>query len=369
MRVFLLYNIKKQKEGFRTEKVVIGMSGGVDSSVAAVLLKKSGYSVTGATLILYNEDEACLKAEEKNISDAKAVCERLNIPHTTFDMRKEFGKYVIGDFISEYTAGRTPNPCIRCNRYVKFSSLIEKGKEAGTDKIATGHYAKITFDKVSGRYLLSVAEDRAKDQTYVLYSLTQNELSKAVMPLGNITKSEVRAIAEEYGFINASRPDSQDICFVPDSDYAAFIERRTGIKYPPGDFTDENGKVLGKHSGIINYTVGQRKGLGIALGHPVFVLSKDASKNLVVLGEETSLLRKRVTVQNPNFIPFETLNGGMKVSAKLRYSQKPEASRIEMAGDNTLVIEFEKPQRAPSPGQSAVFYDGDTVVGGGIIIG
>ena len=346
----------------RSEKVMAGMSGGVDSSVCVSLLTDGGYSVAGVPLDLWGKDStASPEAEE-----AEKVCERLGIPHYVFEMREDFAGAVIDDFINEYINGATPNPCIVCNRKIKFGKMLEYAENAGYSKIATGHYAVVKKDG-NGRYLLSKAADRAKDQTYVLYSLTQEQLSSVVFPLGGLTKAQVREIAESKGFSNAHKPDSQDICFVPDGDYAAFIEKYTGKISAPGEFTDINGCLIGKHNGLIRYTVGQRKGLGISLGKPAYVVAKDTASNRVVLGDEEQLFYRRVLVKNVNFIPFDRLEGDMRVTAKLRYRHTEQPARI-IPDEKGVIVEFDEPQRAPSPGQSAVFYDGDTVVGGGIIV-
>ena len=340
-------------------KVLTGMSGGVDSSVAARLLINSGYEVTGVTLSL--SDTAISEADA-----AKQVCKSLGIEHKSIDLRKEFSDFVINDFISEYEKGRTPNPCIVCNKNIKFGKMLDMARDMGFDKIATGHYAVIK--KQGDRYLLEKAEDESKDQSYVLFCLSQTQLSHSLFPLGELTKAQVREIARENGFLNADKSDSQDICFVPDGDYASYIKNATGKSYSKGEYVDVSGNVLGTHSGIINYTIGQRKGLGIALGKPQFVISKDVSSGKVVLGDEEYLFYKRVLVENVNFIPFDRLEGDMRVTAKLRYRHKEEEAVIHPM-ENGVLIEFERPQRAPSSGQSAVFYDGKTVIGGGIIVG
>lgn len=343
------------------EKVLLGMSGGVDSSAAAIYLKEQGFEVGGATLILCGDDSG------KNAEDAKNVCEKIGIEHFSFDLKNEFSHFVVDDFVRQYIEGKTPNPCIECNKHIKFGKMIELALEKGYDKIATGHYAKIEKDS-SGRFLLKKAKDEAKDQSYVLYNLTQEQLSRLVLPLGEYTKSEIRQKAEEAGFSNANRPDSQDICFVPDGDYASFIEKRIGIKAETGDYVDINGNVLGQHKGVIRYTLGQRKGLGIALGKPAFVIDKNSQTNRVVLGDEEHLFKTKVEVKDVNFIPFDKLEGEMRVTAKLRYRHSAQQALIKPNGEQGVIIEFDEPQRAPSPGQAAVFYDGDIVVGGGIIV-
>ena len=340
------------------EKVLVGMSGGVDSSVCALMLKNKGYDISGVTLTL------CDKDYSSDIADAKAVCERLGITHNVIDLRKEFKEYVISDFISKYKTGNTPNPCIVCNKYIKFGLMIDKAKELGFDKIATGHYARIKEE--NGRYLLLRGEDSAKDQSYVLYNLNQEQLAHTLFPLGEISKSEARNQAEDNGLINADRPDSQDICFVPDGDYASFIEKTDGFISQKGDYVDINGNKLGEHKGVIRYTLGQRKGLGIALGKHAFVIDKNPDTNRVVLGDEEHLFKKQVYTENNNFIPFDELKSELRVTAKLRYRHK-EQSAVIYPYKNGVLMEFDEPQRAPSPGQSAVFYDGEIVIGGGII--
>lgn len=337
-------------------KISVGMSGGVDSSAVAALLKESGDRVIGVTLVLCGKEK---------LDDAKNVCNRLEIEHKTADYTKEFSDFVIDNFISEYELGRTPNPCVVCNNKIKFGVMLDFALENGCEKIATGHYAKII--KSNGRFLLEKAADPLKDQSYFLYSLNQHKLSRCTFPLGEYTKTQVREIAASFGFSNAKSKDSQDICFVPDKDYAKFISDRTKKHYEQGNFTDKSGNVLGTHGGIINYTVGQRKGLKIALGRPVFVTEKIPCENRIVLGDEDDLFYKTVEIEDVNYIPFETLNSDMRVSAKLRYKQKEQPAAVHPISPTRAVIEFDTPQRAPAAGQSAVFYDGNTVVGGGII--
>lgn len=343
------------------EKVMLGMSGGVDSSAAAIILQEMGFEASGATLTLCSDDDV------SNTRDAKAVCDILGIPHFSFDLREEFSSCVISNFIDTYLAGKTPNPCIECNKRIKFGEMLDIALQNGFDKIATGHYARLE-QAADGRYILKKARDSSKDQSYVLYGLTQAQLSRVLFPLGDHTKLEIRQKALSAGLINAKRPDSQDICFVPDGDYAAFIEKTLGLTSKAGDYVDINGNILGRHNGLIRYTLGQRKGLGIALGKPAFVIDKMADKNLVVLGDEEYLFKSEVYAENVNFIPFDTLNGEMRVTAKLRYRHTEQPAVIIPNGEHGVLIRFDEPQRAPSPGQAAVFYDGDTVVGGGTII-
>ena len=342
------------------EKVLVGMSGGVDSCVCATILKQKGFTVGGVTLNLNDSFDL------SNIDDAKAVCDKLGLEHITAELKEDFKAFVIENFIDEYIKGNTPNPCIVCNKYIKFGKMLEIAKQNGYDKIATGHYAQIK--EKDGRYLLCKAEDKTKDQTYVLYCLTQEQLSRAEFPLGALSKAQVREIAESQNLVNAKKKDSQDICFVPDGDYAAFIEKTANFVSQTGDYINLSGEKLGEHKGVIHYTIGQRKGLGIALGKPAFVISKDAKTNKVVLGDEEFLFHKKVLVRDVNFIPFDELKGEMQVTAKLRYSQKEQKAVIKPMENRQVLIEFEEPQRAASSGQAAVFYDGDIVVGGGTIV-
>lgn len=341
------------------EKVLVGMSGGVDSSAAALLLTKSGFSVAGITLWL------CGQENLRDKTDARKVCELLGIDHYDVDLRSDFSQFVISDFIKQYKDGTTPNPCLVCNKYIKFGKMLDFAIEHGFDKIATGHYARV--EKCRERYLLKKAADSSKDQSYVLYALTQDKLARLELPLGEMTKEQIRKTAEEAGLICANRPDSQDICFVPDGDYAAFIEKNDPLVVKKGNYIDENGDVLGEHQGIIHYTLGQRKGLGIALGKPQFVIGKSVVDNTVILGDEESLFKREVTVKDVNFIPFDELSGEMRVMAKLRYRQTEQPAVLKSVKNGCVQLLFDEPQRAPSPGQAAVFYDGDIVVGGGII--
>ena len=352
------------------KKVMIGMSGGVDSSVAASLLQKESLEVIGATMKLYNNEDIDFVSEKTccsldDVLDAKSVCARLGIRHYTLNMTDDFKKEVIERFISAYQNGFTPNPCIDCNRYMKFSKMLHKAQELDIDYVATGHYARI--EKQGDRYILKKAVDLSKDQSYVLYSLTQEQLKVTKFPLGNYTKQQVREIAEENGFVNARKHESQDICFVPDGDYSKFIEYYTGKTYPCGDFVDMNGKRLGEHKGIIRYTIGQRRGLGLALPASMYVVEKDVDNNKVILGFNDDLFKKELNVKNISFTACDGLDKPERLCAKIRYNQKEQPATVTQTDENHFTIVFDEPQRAITKGQAAVLYDGDTVVGGGTI--
>ena len=346
-------------------KILTGMSGGVDSSVTAFLLLKEGFEVAGANLLMHSVKAQGACGSNAEVEVARRVSEDMGIAFYALDFQKEFSQAVIKNFIETYENGATPNPCVVCNRYVKFGALLKKADEMGYDGIATGHYAQI--ESSSGRYLLKKGEDKTKDQSYVLYCLTQEQLSRTLFPLGKYTKTEVRKIAEENGFVNAHKHDSQDICFIPDGDYAAYIESVRGKKFPSGDFVTLDGKVLGTHKGIIRYTIGQRKGLGLALPAPMYVYRKDIAENRVVLTDEDKLFSKELTAKDVNFIPFDSLAAPMKVKVRVRYKQPEQEAVIEQLSDGRVHVEFAASQRAIAKGQSAVFYDGEYVVGGGII--
>ena len=353
------------------EKVVLGMSGGVDSSVAAYILKEEGYDVIGVTMQVWPSDK---EYEEKEgeccslsaVNDARKVADKLDIPYYVMNFKDVFEKKVIQYFIDEYSIGRTPNPCIACNKYIKFGELLKKANMLGAEYVATGHYAKIIKDEDTGRFLLKRAKDDKKDQTYVLYNLTQYQLSHTLMPLSGYTKDKVREIAGEIGLDVAHKKDSEEICFIPDNDYGAFLKKRIPDKIKEGYFVDMNGKVIGKHKGIANYTMGQRKGLNLALGKPVFVIDIVPEKNIVVIGDEKEIFRSELYAKNINFIPFDNLKGDMRVTAKIRYAAKESPATICPYKDGVMV-KFDSPQRAITKGQSVVFYDRDIVVGGGII--
>lgn len=355
------------------KKVMIGMSGGVDSSVAAAILLEKGYEVIGVTMQIWPDmEEERLKTEGgccslSAVDDARRVANKLGIPYYVMNFKEVFEKKVIDYFTEEYINGRTPNPCIACNRHVKFDALLNKAVSMGIDYIATGHYAKVEFDETSKRFLLKKSVTDRKDQTYALYNLTQEQLARTLMPIGDYEKERVRELAKELGLTVATKPDSQEICFVEDNDYAGFIEKNTDYKVKPGNFVDTKGKILGRHNGIIHYTVGQRKGLGITFGKPMFVVGIDAKNDNVVLGEEGEVLSDSLTASDLNFISIEKLDGPMRVEAKIRYSAKPAAATITPADEGRVKVVFDIPQRAITPGQSVVFYDGDVVVGGGVI--
>lgn len=356
------------------KKVVVGMSGGVDSSVAAYLLKEQGYDVIGVTMQIWQDEERTIDEENGGccglsaVDDARRVADDLQIPYYVMNFKKEFKRDVIDYFIDEYKKGRTPNPCIACNRYVKWESLLKRSMDIGADYIATGHYAGIE-QLSNGRYTLKRSATLAKDQTYALYSLTQEQLAHTLMPVGAYTKDEVRAIAAKIALRVADKPDSQDICFVPDGDYASFIEQTTGAQIQPGNFVDPDGNVLGRHKGIIHYTVGQRKGLGLSLGHPAFVLEIRPETNEVAIGSNEEAMSDTVRANRLNFMSVADLEGEKHVFAKIRYNHKGAWCTVRKTAADELICTFEEPQRAVTPGQAVVLYDGDYVLGGGTIIG
>ena len=345
------------------ESVMIGMSGGVDSSVAAYLLQHNQYHCVGCTMRLYCSP--C--GAEDNVADARSVADRMGIPFHVFDFQEDFHRCVIRSFISSYESGITPNPCIQCNRFLKFGVMLEKALELGCTYVATGHYAQIRKDEHTGRYLLYKAADKAKDQSYFLYSLTQHQLSHTLFPLGELTKEEARKIADSQGFVTARKKDSQDICFVPDGDYVAFMKDYTGKSYAPGDYLDLSGKVVGKHQGAVCYTLGQRKGLGIALGAPVYVCAKDMQQNTVTVGPNEALFHNALRAADWNWILFPALTHPIRVTAKIRHSQNEQSATVYPEENGFARVVFDQPQRAITPGQAVVLYQGDLVVGGGTI--
>lgn len=355
-------------------KVLVGMSGGVDSSVAAKVLLDSGYDVTGVTVRMFDSDALALDSDTRicssltDVNDAKAVAQKLGFEHLVFDFKDKFREYVMNNFVDSYISGKTPNPCIQCNRHIKFDQMLSKAEELGFDYIATGHYAHKEFCEETGRYILIRPSDRSKDQTYVLYSLTQKQLAKTLFPLADYEKPQVRKIAEDADLINSRKPDSQDICFVPDGKYADFIVKHAPGCVRPGKFTDTQGNVLGEHKGIIHYTIGQRKGLGIALGKPAFVVSKSSENNTVVLGSNEDLMADEVIAEDVNLISVAQITEPMRVTAKIRYNQNDEPAVVYPMDDGKLRFVFDRPQRAVTSGQAVVFYDGDIVVGGGTIV-
>lgn len=353
-------------------QALVAMSGGVDSSVAAYLLNAQGIRCIGVTMKLYdNEDVGLTKAHAcctlEDALDARAVAYALGMKHYVFNYRARFDETVIRRFIEAYRHGRTPNPCIDCNRFLKFGALLDQARLLGCAFAATGHYARVKFDAGSGRWLLKTGLDAGKDQSYVLYSMTQAQLAHVRFPLGALTKAQVREIAVQQGFVNARKYDSQDICFAPDGDYAGFIERHTGKACPPGDFVDAGGKVLGRHRGIIHYTIGQRRGLGLSFPQPMYVAGIDPARNTVTLAPEEGLYTKTLKAHDLNFIACASLPSPVRVQAKVRYRHAAQPARVWQEGEDCLRVEFDTPQRAVTPGQAVVLYDGETVVGGGTI--
>ena len=351
------------------DKVLIAMSGGVDSSVAALLCREEGYECAGCTMKLYENEDAGVPAEHtccslSDIEDARRVAYDLDMPYYVFNFSDDFREKIIDKFVRSYLAGLTPNPCIDCNVHMKFAKLYKRAEQLGCEYIATGHYARI--EKGEDGYVLKKGVDESKDQSYVLCFLTQEQLAHMLFPLGSLTKTEVRAIAEKNGFINASKPDSQDICFVPDNDYAKVIREYTGKEPEPGDFISPEGEVLGRHKGIIHYTIGQRKGLGVTFGEPKYVCEINPERNTVTLSDNASLFKKEVKVKDINWISGKAPEGEFRCTAKIRYNQKDKPATVFPSGSSALIV-FDEPQRAVTPGQAAVMYSGDTVLGGGII--
>lgn len=355
------------------EKVVIGMSGGVDSSVAAYLLKEAGYDVIGVTMQIWQKEPDETVSENGGccglsaVEDAARVAQMLEIPHYVMNFRDEFEQKVIQYFMKEYLAGRTPNPCIACNRYVKWESLLQRSLQIGADYIATGHYARIARLE-NGRYAICRSATAAKDQTYALYNLTQKQLSHTLMPVGDYEKGEIREIAQKIGLNVAHKPDSMEICFVPDQDYAKFIEENSGCRIPEGNFVTADGTVIGRHKGITHYTVGQRKGLNLSMGHPVFVTEIRPETNEVVIGDAGDVFTDRLVCSNLNFMSMEDITEDTPVVAKIRYNHPGQKAIVRRISEDQTEVLFEEPVRAVTPGQAVVFYDGDYVAGGGTIL-
>lgn len=352
-------------------KALIGMSGGVDSSVAALLMLEAGYECIGATMRLYGGQaspgsKTCCSLDD--VEDARSVAHRLGIKHYVFNFTEEFQQQVMDQFVAVYQAGGTPNPCIECNRYLKFGKLLQRAQELSCDVLVSGHYAKVQQDPATGRYSLMRAADRAKDQTYFLACLSQQQLSRIRFPLGDLTKAQVRELAEKHGFLNARKHDSQDICFVPGGDYTAFLTAYTGKELEPGDFLNTQGQVVGRHRGAVCYTIGQRKGLGLAMGEPVYVCAKDMAAKTVTVGPNQALFSRELWAKDWVFFPFEQLTEPLAVTAKIRHSQFDRKATVYPEADGLARVVFDEPQRAISPGQAVVLYQGEMVIGGGTIV-
>ena len=351
---------------------LIAMSGGVDSSMAAYFMLQQGYRCMGTTMRLYRNEDIGRSAfhtccSQRDIDDASDVAFQLDLPYEVLDFTLDFKEQIIDKFVRIYESGGTPNPCIDCNRYMKFDKLLDFARSKGLSYVVTGHYARIEQDAQTGRWLLKKAVDLTKDQSYVLYTLTQEQLAQTLLPLGDKTKAEIRVIADQLDFCNAEKPDSQDICFVPDGDYVKFMEQYTGKHYPDGDFLDLSGKPVGRHRGAVRYTRGQRKGLGLAMGSPVYVCDKDMAKNTVSVGPESALFSHTLIAEDFNWISIPSLTAPMRVKAKARYRQPEQPATVYPTEDGKVRVEFDEPQRAMTIGQAAVLYDGDVVVGGGTI--
>lgn len=354
------------------KRALIAMSGGVDSSVAACLMKEQAYDCMGVTMKLFHNEEIGVSREHtccslEDVEDARSVARQLNIPYYVFNFSDRFKECVVDKFVRAYETGSTPNPCIDCNRYLKFDKLFQRAKELHYDYVVTGHYARIGYDENTGRYLLKKSLNLEKDQSYVLFNMTQEQLAHTMFPLGEMTKPEVRAIAQAHDFINAKKHDSQDICFVVNGKYADFIESYTEKVYPQGDFLDQSGKVIGTHKGIIHYTIGQRRGLNVSAGVPLYVSDIDPERNTVTLGPNSSLFTRTLIAKDLNLISVPSLEGPVRLKAKVRYRHPEQWATVTQLDEDTLRVEFDEPQRAVTRGQAVVLYDGDTVVGGGTI--
>lgn len=356
-----------------SKKALVAMSGGVDSSVAAALMCENNYDCIGVTMKLYDRDETCTTSEKacctlSDVEDARSVCHQLGMRYYVSNFKENFSRQVIDRFIKAYETGATPNPCIDCNRYMKFEKLYNRAKELECDLIVTGHYARIEKDEKSGRYLLKKSKNHTKDQSYVLYFMSQEQLAHTYFPLGEFEdKEDVRKIAQKYGFINAKKHDSQDICFVSDGNYGNFIEEYANKKYPPGNFVDMDGNILGQHKGIIRYTIGQRKGLGLSLSSPMYVYAKDLENNTVILSDEGQLYSDELVADDFNWIAYDAPSKSVRITAKTRYNAKEAMATAVVSDDKSVTIHFDEPQRAVTSGQAVVIYDGDVVIGGGTI--
>ncbi len=344
------------------KKALIAMSGGVDSSVAAYLAGQAGFSCMGAIMLLHTD-----AGTPQQVEDARSVAEKLGMPFRVLDFQEDFRRLVMDDFVAAYEKGDTPNPCVVCNRYMKFGKLLQAARELGCDCIVSGHYARIAKDEVSGRFVLRKAADESKDQSYFLYSLSQEQLGHMQFPLGDLTKEQAREIAHAQGFLTAKKKDSQDICFVPDGDYLSFMTRHTGKTYPSGAFLSMDGKEVGRHKGAVGYTLGQRKGLGLAMGEPVYVCRKDMSNNTVTVGPNEALMHRTLLAKDWFWHTVAELTEPIRVFAKARSRMTEQPATVYPAGNGLARVEFDEPQRAITPGQAVVLYQGDTVVGGGII--
>ncbi len=359
-------------QGDNSKRAMIAMSGGVDSSVAAYLTIKAGYECTGVTMRLFDNEAIGIEQESTccslaDVEDARSVCNELGIPYYVFNFGDTFAKQVIDRFVANYENGRTPNPCIDCNRFLKFERLLKRAQDTNFVFIVTGHYARTSYDPVSGRYLLKRGLDKSKDQSYVLYGMTQEQLKHTLLPLGELTKEEVRNIAREQGFLTAEKDESQDICFVPDHDYGAFIRRYTGRDVASGDIVNVQGKTLGTHAGIIDFTVGQRKGIGIAASQPLYVVELDPQTDTVVVGSESDLYQNTAIIEDINLISLESIQGELRATAKHRYRSAEKPVIVTQIGTDKLKVVFDEPQKAITKGQALVLYDGDVVIGGGTI--
>jgi len=356
------------------KRVVVAMSGGVDSSVAAALLKERGYEVFGITMDIFNiPKEFCQEEGLRSCcgrgakADAVRVAAHLGIPHYIVDLKKSFNTWVVADFCEEYKNGHTPNPCIRCNQHIKFDALWKKAKKLGADFLATGHHARISHDENSGRYLLLKGKDREKDQSYFLYAMTQEQLAHILMPIGDFTKKDVRKKAKQLGLPVHQRPESQEICFIPDNDYIRFLKQRIPEAFRTGPIVDRENRILGQHRGILHFTIGQRRGMGLAASHPLYVLEIQSDENRIVVGSSDHLYEKKVLLSDVNLIMKDEIEAPLPVKAKIRYKHREAKAVLTSLEKNQVCLNFQDPQRAVTPGQSAVFYAGDVVVGGGII--